>query len=121
VLAPIWGQKLRVNLESVLTAGTQTVHGSGLDDPRPRYRSDSSICSTGRSTRWGQMVHDGAKSSFRWKTLDIASWEGPRWGGMLECSGIGRSPETSLDDVESPRDEEIGREKLILRLNYCYS
>jgi hypothetical protein len=75
---------------------------------------------SGRFALGAQTVCDGVGSSSP-KNLNLASSEGPRREERSKgCLGLGRPPNTHLDDVKTKRGKEIGRGRLILRLAYSY-
>jgi hypothetical protein len=89
-----------VNRLAVLSAGA--LHGRGSDGPRPRWKSGSSLRRNGRSvTAQSRLLPR--------ETLELVSQERLRRRGEFQgCPGVGRPAGTSLDDVESKRDEDLG-------------
>lgn len=67
-------------------------------------------------------VRDGIESFPPQKTLELAPCEGPRHGGEFQrVPKVGRLPGTSIYNIESDRDEDLGLGKANLDLNYSYS
>jgi hypothetical protein len=100
-------QSLRWVLTAVRFIEAWTVCGQGLDGPRPTIRARVSAWRAGRSVSGGRTVHACAETTGLANSTWILLLGGTPSGrkDLMVCLGISRPSKTSLNDVESERDE----------------